>query len=122
MKPMTPIEREARHVLRGYQRRGGKKYRQQQVRRALIFCAHAHGMGAHHLGQIGQRHVMGFWDRMAAAGWAGRTLDAYWDAIHHLIHRARQLGILRRDHPDPPRPPYGRRGQARQALVQGGLP
>jgi hypothetical protein len=53
MKPMTPIEREARHVLRGYQRRGGKKYRQQQVRRALIFCAHAHGRGAHHLGRSG---------------------------------------------------------------------
>jgi hypothetical protein len=109
---MTAIEREARRVLRGYQRRGGKKYREQQVDRALVFCAHAHGMGARHLGQIGHEHVMAFWERMAASGRTGRTLDAYWDAIYHLIHRARQFGILRRDHPDPPRPPHGRRGQA----------
>lgn len=110
MKSMTPIEQEARHVLRGYQRRGGKEYRQKQVRRALIFCAHAHGMGAHHLGQIGQRHVVAFLVHVAVAGRAERTVDGYWDAIRHLIRRARQLGILRRDHPDPPRPPYGRRG------------
>jgi hypothetical protein len=109
---MTPIEREALHVLRGYQRHGAKKYRQQQVRRALAFCVHAHGMGARHLGEIGRWHVMAFWDRMANAGRTGRTLDEYWDAIYHLIHRARQFGILRRDHPDPPRPAHGRRGQA----------
>lgn len=92
------LQQQVQALARGYVRKGGKDNRRQQAARMLAFAAHAEGLGAHEIGQVGSRHVVSYWKALrASGGLANATLYSHWLAIRELWGLAGKPG-------EPPRP------------------
>lgn len=81
---MTKMELELKQALHLYQRTGGKKNRKNQAEKMLSFCRdiQRHDPKLKSIGQIGRKHVSGFWyrkDRLAPS-----TKLAYYYGICYL--------------------------------------
>lgn len=92
------LQQQVQELTRAYVRKGGKDNRRQQTARMLAFAAHCEALGAHEMGQVGGRHVVGYWKALrASGGLADATLYSHWLAIRELWSLAGKPG-------DPPRP------------------
>ena len=89
------LQEEVRALTHGYVRKGGKDNRRQQRGRIEKFIDYCATQGARSLGQIGKKHVIGYWK--AHRVFKPRTLHAHWLAIRVLWRLAGKPG-------EPPRP------------------
>lgn len=89
------LQKQVQQLTSSYVRKGGKGNRKQQRARMMAFAAHAEGLGARELGQVGGRHVVGYWK--ACRGLSEATTYAHWLAIRELWRLAGKPG-------EPPRP------------------
>lgn len=92
---MNQLMTQVAELTHSYARKGGKDNRRQQRQRMMAFAAHAAGLGAREMSQVGGRHVVSFWrsQRVLAAS----TQYSYWLAI-------RELWLLSKKTGSPPRP------------------
>ena len=92
------LRSQVEQLAHAYTRKGGKDNRRQQAARMMAFVAHAEGLGAREIGQVGGRHVVSYWKALrAAGGLADATLYSHWLAIRELWGLAGKPG-------EPPRP------------------
>jgi hypothetical protein len=85
-------------LTRPYARKGGKENRRQQIRRMEAFGAYCAALGAVDMGQVGGRHVVGYWKALrASGGLAPKTLNSHRLAIAILWELSGKIG-------EPPRP------------------
>lgn len=92
------LQAQVQTLARGYVRKGGKDNRRQQAARMMAFAAHAEGLGASEMGQVGGKHVVSYWKALrASGGLADATLYSHWLAIRELWGLAGKTG-------EPPRP------------------
>ncbi|NOI07372.1 hypothetical protein [Vibrio alginolyticus] len=93
---MTKMELELKQALHLYQRTGGKKNRKNQAEKMLSFCRdiQRHDPKLKSIGQIGRKHVSGFWRRKACL--ASSTKLAYLYAIDYIWK------IILKRHSSPP--------------------
>ena len=92
------LRRQVEQLAHAYRSKGGKDNRRQQAARMMAFAAHAEGLGAVEMGQVGDRHVVAYWkDLRASGGLANTTLYSHWLAIRELWSLAGKPG-------EPPRP------------------
>lgn len=87
---MGRLVREALPVLHDYARKGGKRSRKDQVKRALRFASFAEGLGARAWEQVGKRHVVRFYRHLEAQDLSPSTIYRYELAIRVLWQ---QLGL-----------------------------
>ena len=87
----------ARTLMQQWARKGGKRNRRMQVRRALAFAEACEQMGARAWAQVGKRHVIRYYKRLRAEGVAPRTAYYHFLAIRVLWE---QVGLPGQ----PPRP------------------
>lgn len=94
------LQQQVQELTRGYARKGGKDNRRQQIARMTAFANHCEALGAGDMGQVGGRHVVGYWKSLrASGGLADSTLYNHWLAIRELWQLAGKPG-------EPPRPLY----------------
>lgn len=55
------LQQQVQTLARAYVRKDGKDNRRQQAARMMAFVAHAEGLGAREIGQVGGRHVVSYW-------------------------------------------------------------
>jgi hypothetical protein len=65
-----------------YVRKGGKRSRKDRRAVMLAFAAHAAGLGARQMGQVGATHVVRYWK--AHRGLKDATLANHWYALCEL--------------------------------------
>lgn len=105
------LERQVEQLARGYVRKGGKDNRRQQLARMLAFAAHAEGLGASEMGQVGGKHVVSYWRTLrASGGLADSTLYSHWLAIRELWSLAGKTG-------EPPKPFNSQTGGDRLCIL-----
>ena len=81
---MTPFQMEIRQVMRGYAKKGGKKFRALQIRRLERLADFAATRGTREAGQIGPRTFIGFKKEF---GLSDKTIDAYERAFKIFLDR-----------------------------------
>jgi len=89
------LRREIERLAHDYVRKGGKKNRRKQAKRMIALGTFAETLGCKHIGELGKRHVIGFYK-------AHRGLS---DAViyqHYLAFR--KLYELAKKPNDPPAP------------------
>ena len=92
------LRRQVEQLAHAYKRKGGKDNRRQQAARMMAFAAHAEGLGALEIGQVGGKHVVSYWRALrSTSGLADATLYSHWLAIRELWRLAGTSG-------EPPRP------------------
>ena len=92
------LQQQVQTLARAYVRKGGKENWRQQAARMMAFAAHAEGLGASEMGQVGGRHVVSYWKALRVyGGLADATLYSHWLAIRELWGLAGKPG-------EPPRP------------------
>lgn len=92
------LQQQVQTLAYAYVRKGGKDNRRQQAARMVAFAAHAEGLGASEMGQVGGKHVVSYWRALrASGGLANSTLYSHWLAIRQLWRLAGKAG-------DPPKP------------------
>ena len=111
------LQQQVQTLARAYVRKGGKDNRRQQAARMMAFAAHAEGLGASEMGQVGGKHVVSYWKALrASGGLADSTLYSHWLAIRELWRLAGKPG-------EPPRPLKTEEQQAGGSRpVEGGGP
>jgi hypothetical protein len=91
------LQQQVEALAHAYTRKGGKTNRRQQAARMVAFAAHAEGLGATDIGQLGSKQVIAYWRALRAQGLSERTMYAHWLALRELWRLAGKSG-------DPPRP------------------
>lgn len=91
------LQQQVEALAHSYTRKGGKDNRRQQAARMVAFAAHAEGLGATDIGQLGSKQVVDYWRSLRAQGLSERTQYAHWLALRELWRLAGKPG-------EPPKP------------------
>lgn len=96
---MSQLQTEIRRLISGYVRRGGKANRRQQARRMQAFGEFCERQGANSLAQVGQRHVIRYWQSEMMQQLSDRTREAHFYALGTLWRLAGKTGTPPRPYP-----------------------
>ena len=93
---MNQLMTQVQQLTHAYVRKGGKDNRRQQRQRMIAFAAHAAGLGAREMAQVGGRHVVSFF--RSQRDLRDSTRYSYWLAICELWRLSKKSGEPSKPH------------------------